>query len=93
MPAHCHAAVHFRCADGTTLTNWHNCETTNCMQVEGAWNDSGRTPSVWDAFAHVEGTPNADVAADHYHHYKQDIKMMKDLGVRHYRWVAVGWRL
>jgi len=49
---------------------------------------SGKGESIWDRYTHthpnaiIDGT-NGDVAADFYHKYKEDIKRIKDLGVRH----------
>ena len=57
-----------------------------------------RAPSVWDVFSHapgnIKGGATGDVACDHYHLYKEDFKLMRDLGIKHYRWGlgVVGWR-
>lgn len=59
---------------------------TAAHQVEGAWNVSGKGPSVWDHFAHnhpeliVDGQ-NADVGPDSYQFYEEDIKAVKSMGV------------
>jgi beta-glucosidase len=61
---------------------------TASYQVEGAWNEGGRTPSVWDTFSHtgrVDLNQTGDVACDHYHKYPQDFKLMKSMGIKHYR--------
>ena len=62
---------------------------TASYQVEGAVNEDGRGPSIWDTFSHTPGkTVNGatgDVADDHYHRYKQDIQLMQALGVKGYR--------
>lgn len=67
---------------------------TSAYQIEGAVNDDGRGPSIWDDFAHRTGTiadhSNADTAADHFHLYKQDIQLMKALGARAYRF-SIAW--
>nr|WP_240519430.1 GH1 family beta-glucosidase [Amycolatopsis antarctica] len=62
---------------------------TASFQIEGATRADGRGPSIWDTFT---GTPgkiangeNADVTADHYHRYPEDIALMRDLGVDAYR--------
>ncbi|XP_053168401.1 klotho [Hemicordylus capensis] len=70
-------------------------------QVEGAWNQDGKGPSVWDAFAHRAAaaaepqTPSArapagDVAADSYHHVERDLEALSLLGVSHYRF-SLAW--
>ncbi|KAK9280821.1 hypothetical protein L1049_003710 [Liquidambar formosana] len=45
---------------------------TSAYQVEGAANEDGRTPSIWDTFAHAGIVPggNGDIASDEYHKYK-----------------------
>lgn len=61
---------------------------TAAYQVEGAWNASGRTPSVWDTFSHngrVDLDQSGDVACDHYHKYPQDFALMRRMGIKHYR--------
>jgi len=67
---------------------------TASYQVEGAVNEDGRGPSVWDTFSHTPGkvvnNANGDVADDHYHHYKEDVQLMKALGVKSYRF-SVAW--
>jgi beta-glucosidase len=67
---------------------------TASYQVEGAVGEDGRGPSVWDTFSHtpgkVAGNANGDVADDHYHRYKQDVQLMRSLGVKSYRF-SVAW--
>ena len=67
---------------------------TAAYQVEGAVAEDGRTPSVWDTFSHTPGKTNngatGDVADDHYHRYKEDIQLMKALGVKTYRF-SISW--
>ena len=67
---------------------------TASYQVEGAVKEDGRTPSIWDTFAHTPGKTvegaTGDVANDHYHLYKQDIQLMKNLGVKTYRF-SISW--
>ncbi|URZ04926.1 glycoside hydrolase family 1 protein [Clostridium felsineum] len=63
-------------------------------QVEGAWNEDGKGVSNWDVFTKIpgktfEGT-NGDVAVDHYHRYKEDIKLMAEMGLDSYRF-SVSW--
>ncbi|KAJ6816589.1 beta-glucosidase 11-like [Iris pallida] len=58
------------------------------LQVEGAATEDGRTPSIWDTFAragHLPGNSTGDIAADGYHKYKEDIKLMEETGLEGYR--------
>ena len=67
---------------------------TAAYQVEGAAGEDGRLPSVWDTFSHTAGkTVNGatgDVANNHYHLYKEDVQLMKALGVKGYRF-SIAW--
>ncbi|MFC8263655.1 GH1 family beta-glucosidase [Streptomyces sp. NPDC057291] len=67
---------------------------TAAYQVEGAAAEGGRTPSIWDTFSHtpgkVLGGDTGDVAADHYHRYRDDVALMKELGLKAYRF-SVSW--
>ena len=67
---------------------------TSAYQIEGAAAEDGRGPSIWDTFSHtpgrVAGGDTGDVAADHYHRYREDLDLMKDLGLRSYRF-SVSW--
>ena len=63
-------------------------------QVEGAWNEDGRGESIWDTLvhqgSHVAHGENADAACDHYHRYKEDVAIMKELGLKSYRF-SISW--
>ncbi|GLJ47730.1 hypothetical protein SUGI_1008070 [Cryptomeria japonica] len=63
-------------------------------QYEGAAREGGKGPSIWDTFSHIPGTiadgSNGDVAVDQYHRYKEDVKMMKDMGMDAYRF-SISW--
>jgi beta-glucosidase len=67
---------------------------TSAYQIEGAWNEDGRGLSIWDTFSHTPGrvinNENGDVAADHYHRWKEDIALMSELGVKAYRF-STAW--
>jgi beta-glucosidase len=67
---------------------------TASYQVEGAAAEDGKGPSVWDVFCKRKGAifegDTGDVACDHYHRYKEDVALMKALGVRSYRF-SVSW--
>ena len=61
-------------------------------QIEGAYNEDGKGLSIWDALSdgHVAHGDNARVSCDHYHHYREDVAMMKELGLKAYRF-SVSW--
>ena len=67
---------------------------TASYQVEGAVNEDGRGKSIWDTFSHTPGkvveNATGDVADDHYHRYKEDVQLMKALGVKAYRF-SIAW--
>ncbi|MFJ5292608.1 GH1 family beta-glucosidase [Streptomyces sp. NPDC088348] len=67
---------------------------TAAYQIEGAVAEDGRSPSIWDTFSHLPGKidneDNGDVACDHYHRWREDIGLMKQLGVDAYRF-SVAW--
>lgn len=63
---------------------------TSAYQVEGAWNEDGKGPSVIDTGEHPEGTANFTVASDHYHHYKEDIALFAEMGFKSYRF-SIAW--
>lgn len=63
-------------------------------QVEGAWNEDGRGMSVWDAYTqeagHVAHAENGNTACDHYHLFREDVKMMREMGLKNYR-LSLSW--
>ena len=67
---------------------------TAAYQVEGGAKADGRGPSLWDAFSHTPGKTfhgdNGDVADDSYHLYKEDVQLLKNLGVNTYR-MSISW--
>ncbi|XWS31722.1 hypothetical protein CRYUN_Cryun23aG0100300 [Craigia yunnanensis] len=65
---------------------------TSAYQVEGAASKDGRTPSIWDTFAHSGYANGAtgDVAVDQYHKYKEDVKLMAEMGLDAYRF-SISW--
>ncbi|MED6155516.1 glycosyl hydrolase 1 [Stylosanthes scabra] len=65
---------------------------TSAYQWEGAVDEDGRTPSIWDTYAHagfVHGD-NGDIACDGYHKYKEDVKLMVETGLEAYR-LSISW--
>src|SRR5262245_1233724 len=67
---------------------------TASYQVEGAWNEDGKGESIWDRFAHtpdkILNGDTGDVACDQYHRFKNDIALMKEIGLRGYRF-SISW--
>jgi beta-glucosidase len=67
---------------------------TASYQVEGAWDQDGKGESIWDRFSHTEGRivtgDTGDRTCDQYHLYKDDVALMKSLGLRAYRF-SIAW--
>jgi beta-glucosidase len=67
---------------------------TAAYQIEGAVHESGRGETIWDRFSHTPGKvfqkQNGDIACDHYHRFGEDIQLMKNIGLRSYRF-SVAW--
>ncbi|MFB6396446.1 GH1 family beta-glucosidase [Polymorphospora lycopeni] len=67
---------------------------TAAFQIEGAAAEGGRTPSIWDTFSRTPGKVlhghTGDVACDHYHRFRDDVRLMADLGLKSYRF-SVAW--
>ena len=67
---------------------------TSAYQIEGAVNEDGRGRSIWDTFAHtpgkIEDKTTGDFANDHYHRYKEDIGLIRELGAKAYRF-SIAW--
>jgi beta-glucosidase len=67
---------------------------TSSYQIEGAVTEDGRSASIWDTFCRrrgaVLGGDDGTVACDHYHRYRDDVTLLKELGVDSYRF-SVAW--
>lgn len=61
-------------------------------QIEGAYLEDGKSPGIWDALhkGHVKHNENGNVACDHYHRYREDVALMKQLGLKSYRF-SISW--
>lgn len=64
---------------------------SSAYQVEGAWNANGKGASIWDTYAAVPGNiadgTTGKVGCDHYHHYLEDIALMKEMG----EWIVIAF--
>ena len=65
---------------------------TAAAQIEGGWDEGGRTPSVWDVApaGKIKNGEDCHVAADHFHHMKEDVALMREMGLKSYRF-SVSW--
>ncbi|MDY3023835.1 MAG: glycoside hydrolase family 1 protein [Streptococcus hyovaginalis] len=64
--------------------------STSAYQVEGAALEDGKGPSCQDVKEIPEGTSDLSVSVDHYHHYKEDIALMAEMGFKSYRF-SISW--
>ncbi len=66
----------------------------SAFQIEGAVKEDGRGLSIWDTFCNTPGKvqagDRADITCDHYHRYREDIALMKQLGIKAYR-MSIAW--
>ncbi len=67
---------------------------TAAHQIEGAYTEGGKGLNVWDVFSHepdrIRDGKNSEIACDHYHLFKEDVQIMRSLGVNSYRF-SVAW--
>jgi beta-glucosidase len=67
---------------------------SSSYQTEGGWNEDGKGESIWDRFSHTPGNirngDTGNIACDHYHLYKKDVALMKELGIQAYRF-SISW--
>lgn len=67
---------------------------TSAYQIEGAWNADGRGESIWDRFCRMPGKVHSgetgDAACDHYHRFAEDVALMKEMGLKAYRF-SISW--
>ena len=68
--------------------------STSAYQIEGAWNEDGKGESIWDRYSHqshrIYNNDHGNIACDHYHHMPQDVSLLKELGVKSYRF-SISW--
>jgi beta-glucosidase len=67
---------------------------TAAYQIEGAWDEDGRGPSIWDTFCRVPGAvingDTGDVACDHYHRWRDDLDLLAAMKIESYRF-SISW--
>ncbi|OGF48800.1 MAG: hypothetical protein A2231_04400, partial [Candidatus Firestonebacteria bacterium RIFOXYA2_FULL_40_8] len=67
---------------------------TAAFQIEGGWKADGKGESIWDREGHttknIRNLHTGDIACDSYHLYKEDVKLMKFLGLKAYRF-SIAW--
>ena len=67
---------------------------SSSYQIEGAFTEDGKGVSIWDTFSNKPGNiahnENGNEACDHYHRYREDIALMKNLGIQAYRF-SISW--
>ena len=67
---------------------------SSSYQIEGAAKADGKGESIWDRFSHTPGKvdngDHGDIACDHYNRWEEDIDLIKNLGIRHYRF-SISW--
>lgn len=63
-------------------------------QIEGGWQEDGKGPSIWDVMSKEPGRmsrgESGDVASDHYHHMREDVALLKEMGLKTYRF-SISW--
>jgi len=68
--------------------------STSAYQIEGAVQEDGRGPSIWDTFSHqpgnILGDETGDIACGHYHRWPEDVALMRELGLGAYR-LSTAW--
>lgn len=67
---------------------------TSAYQIEGAYDEDGKGRNAWDIYTHdpghICGGHNGDIACDHYHRFREDVSLMKEIGLNAYRF-SVSW--
>ena len=64
--------------------------SSSAYQAEGAWNEDGKSPSIIDMYEHPKEYADFKTASDHYHRYKEDIRLFAEMGLKAYRF-SIAW--
>ena len=69
--------------------------STAATQIEGSWNADGKGESIWDTLVHdgtgrIAHSENADTSIDFYHRWREDVALMKQMGLKAYRF-SISW--
>lgn len=64
--------------------------STSAYQVEGAWNEDGKSPSIIDLYEHPAEYADFKIASDHYHRFREDIRLFSEMGLKAYRF-SIAW--
>ena len=67
---------------------------TSSYQIEGAFQEGGKGLNIWDIYVREKGKiyngHTGDIACDHYHRFREDIALMKEIGLQAYRF-SINW--
>jgi len=66
---------------------------TSAYQVEGAYQEDGKGESIWDRYTntyHLANGETGNVTIDEYHRYKEDVALLKEMGIQSYRF-SLAW--
>ncbi len=67
---------------------------TSAYQIEGAVKEDGKGEHIWDVYVkepgHIYGGHNGNSACDHYHRFREDVSIMKEIGIMAYRF-SIDW--
>lgn len=78
----------------STLLDFPDCflwgASTSAYQVEGAWNEDGKSPSIIDLYEHPAEYADFKIASDHYHRFREDIRLFSEMGLKAYRF-SIAW--
>ena len=66
--------------------------STAATQIEGAYDEGGKCLSIWDVAPadKIKNGENCRITCDHYHRYKEDVQLMKEIGLKSYRF-SISW--